>query len=252
MVNYWVGKTLAALGTAAGKRALKGYGKSWKFGGKGRMQYVSGIPRRMRGKMRVGGFYGRYKSAGAELKFHDITIDDALISASGEIVEDSCNEITQGTTESQRIGRKCTIKFIDWRYNITLNSGSVADVSDIVRVILYLDRQANGGGANVDLILGAAATYQSFNNLANKSRFRILCDKFYTMNPTAAAGGDATTLSMNRMKSVRFTRRCSIPIEYDNNTGALTEIRSNNIGVLLISKEGLCSFDSHMRLRFRG
>lgn len=202
------------------------------------------------GRTRQAGFYGRYAPSGGEQKFHDLDIDDAVIATSG-IAEDSCLTIAQGVTESQRVGRKCTVKNIGWKYQITLPSttGDTA-TSDTVRVILYQDKQTNGATATVAGIL-ESADFQSFNNLSNSSRFRTLLDRTYDLNApsggTSAAGvdqfGEFTVHDS-------FYKRCNMPIEYDSTTGAITEMRSNNVGVLLLSSQGLCAFGSKMRVRF--
>ncbi len=200
------------------------------------------------GYQRTGGYYGMGKD---ELKFKDTDLDDALIATAGGIT-DSINKIAQGTTESTRIGRKCVIKSIMWRWSITLPTTATAiETSDIVRVILYLDKQCNGATATVTDIL-ESADFQSFNNLANKGRFRTLMDRSYNMNsPSGSGRGTTDTLSYgDHVISDQFYKKVTIPVEFDNTAGAITEIRSNNIGILLISGGGYCAFASKFRLRF--
>ncbi len=210
------------------------------------------VSARRKGYGRTSGYYGRYLPGQAqELKFHDLDIDDATIAANGTIAEDSCVVIAQGVTEKQRIGRKCTIKSINWRFLLTLPvlAGASAQNGDDVRVILYLDKQTNGAAAAVTDIL-ESDDHQSFNNLANKSRFRTLMDRSYTIDSRGGAGDGAANDFAARNISDSFYKKCNIPIEYDSTTGAITEQRSNNIGVLLLSKNGLVAFGSKMRLRF--
>ncbi len=199
---------------------------------------------------RTAGYYGRFSKPG-ELKFFDLDIDDAVVAANGTIAQDSVNKIAQGVTEVTRVGRKCTIRAINWRWQIDLPILATANssIGDVVRVILYLDKQANGATAAVTDIL-ESDDYQSFNNLANKSRFRTLMDREYTLTaPSAAGDGAANDMSADRITD-SFYKKCNIPIEFDATTGAITEIKSNNIGVLLLGLNGLAGFDSKMRLRF--
>ncbi len=190
---------------------------------------------------------------GMELKFHDLDIDDAVVVTGGTIAEDSCVTIAQGTTESTRIGRKCVIRNVGWRFAVELPgvSGGGTAGSDVVRVMLYLDKQTNGATATVAGIL-ESADFQSFNQLANKGRFLILMDRNYDVNSTAGAGDGTTNDFGPNVTSDTFFKKCNIPIEYDNSvtTGAIGSVRTNNIGVLLISRGGLASFESKMRLRF--
>lgn len=206
-----------------------------------------GLRRAQRGFVRTTGFFGQV----LELKFHDLDIDDGVIAAAGSIT-DSVNKIAQGTTESERIGRKCTIKSINWRFNVELPEvdASAQPVNpDVCRVILYLDKQCNGAAATVTGIL-ESANFQSFNNLANKSRFRTLMDRTYTLNVLAGGSNGTTSDWCETVQHDTFFKKVNIPVEFDSTAGAITEIRSNNIGLLLISKQGRMSFNSKMRIRF--
>ncbi len=200
------------------------------------------------GLTRRSGFFGRF-GPGGELKFHDVDLDDAVVAATGTVTA-SVNLIAQGTTESTRIGRKCTIRSIGWRMTIDLpNSTAASATADVVRVIMFVDKQANGATATVTGIL-ESADYQSFNNLANKSRFRTLMDRTYDLQ-AATGGGDGTTEDYGKeFVTDTFFKKVNIPVEYDSTTGAITEIRSNNIGVLMISLSGLAGFESKIRLRY--
>ncbi len=203
--------------------------------------------RRPRGRARRRG-PTRGRQATLELKFHDLDIDDAVVAAGGTIAEDSCVTIGQGTTESERIGRKLTVQNINWRFKIAIPATATGgDSADQIRVILYLDRQANGAAAAV-LDIVETADFQSFNNLSNKSRFRTLMDRTYAIN--AMAGRD-TTFGESIIEDTLF-KKVDIGIEYDNSAtnGVITSIRSNNIGVLLLGFSGLAGFSSKMRIRF--
>lgn len=221
--------------------------------------YYARTPKRARvaakvvpGVTRTGGYYGRYAGAKAELKFHDLDIDDAVVAVNGTIAQASCNIIAQDTTEITRIGRKCTIKGIFWKYAINLpTAGDITSSADTVRVILYQDKQTNGGAATAALLM-ASDNFQSFRNLANSSRFTILLDRTHTIN-SLVGGGDGTANDTGPVRrDYSFSKLCNIPIEYDNSasTGALTTQRTNNIGVLLLGQAGKAGFESKMRLRF--
>lgn len=191
---------------------------------------------------------------GVEWKFHDLDVDDANVAAGGTIAEDSCLTIPEGNGESDRIGRKLTVRRIQWSYNLTIPAliGSASQSPDTVRVILYLDKQTNGAAATATGIL-ESADFQSFVNLANSGRFRLLCDKLHTVkgSPNGAGDGAANDFSANE-QNYTFVRNVAIPIEYDNSatTGVITSMRSNNIGVLLVGKNGIASFESKMRFRY--
>lgn len=196
--------------------------------------------------------YRRFAST-AEMKFHDLDIDDAVVAGNGTIQADLLT-IPEGNGEEQRIGRKLTIKRILWRYNVLLPTTATAgNTSDIIRVMLILDKQANGAQPAITDIL-ESDDYQSFNSLANSQRFRILYDKTHAISCGAGSGrGTADTLSYGETElQDSFFKSCNIPIEYDNSlaTGAITTIRSNNITALLLSRGGLTGFTSKIRFRF--
>ena len=235
------------------KTQLWGGGKAARarkmFGRTGRARVL----RRQRGYVRTTGLYrfapSRFAQRGGELKFFDVDLDTNAILAAGAVT-DSVNKIAQGTSEVQRIGRKCTIRSINWRWRIRKDAATASSsTGDTVRVILFLDKQANGQTATVTNLL-ESANYQSFNNLANKSRFRTLMDRTYDMN-NMAGGGDGTTEDYGEVHiNDSLYKKVNIPIEFDSTAGAIGEIRSNNIGVLLISESQICAFDSKFRLRF--
>ncbi len=188
-----------------------------------------------------------YKLASGELKFHDLDVDVTIASAG--TVTASLNIIAQGVTESERVGRKCLIRSIGWKFSLNLPATATANsTSDIVRVILFQDKQCNGATATVTGIL-ETADFQSFNNLANKGRFRTLMDRTYAISAQGGTGASAT----EKVVEDSFYKLCSIPIEYDNTfaDGRITTIRTNNIGVLFIAQTGaLISLASKFRLRF--
>ncbi len=186
------------------------------------------------------------------MKFHDVDIDDAVVAQGANIAQVSCNLIAQGTTESERVGRKCIVKSIAWRFTIVLpTTATAASANDTVRVILYQDKQTNGATATTATIL-ASNDYQSFRKMSDVSRYTILMDRTYAPNSTAGSGrGSTDTLSYAGIRiEDSFYKNCYIPLEFSATTGAITEIRTNNIGVLLLSAQGDAGFFSKMRLRF--
>ncbi len=185
-----------------------------------------------------------------ELKFHDLDVDDTAIDTAGTIVAASLNLIAQGTGESERIGRKCTIKSVFIRFEVRLPTQTAgATASDVARIIVYLDKQANGATASVTAIL-ETANYQSFNNLTNRKRFRTLMDRTYDVN-ALAGGGDGTTEDYGQtIISDTLFKKVNIPLEFSAAAGVITELSSSNIGILTISRTGNAAFASKVRLRF--
>ncbi len=193
------------------------------------------------------------RATSGELKFHDIALDDSVIALAGGITP-SLNLIAQGVTESTRVGRKCTLLSLGWKFQMQLpaiDGTGAAPLAEVVRVLLYLDKQCNGAAAAVT-DLWEAANFQSFNNLANSGRFRTLMDRTYSLNyqSGSGSGGAADNDYPSVVVTDDFYTKLNLPIEFTAGTGAITEIRSNNLGVLLISQNGTAAFFSHLRLRF--
>ncbi len=184
-----------------------------------------------------------------ELKFHDVDIDDAVI-AQAFSVQAGVNLIAQGVTESTRVGRKCTIRSIHWHFVIELQGATAkGNTSDVVRVMMVLDKQANQAlPANTDVL--ESTSFLSFNNLSNRKRFRTLMDRTYTL-VAQAGGGDGTTEDYGEDQQWdEFHKKVNIPIEFNAAAGAITEITSNNLVILLASENGTSTFTSKVRLRF--
>lgn len=223
--------------------AIKSKGRG--RGGRGRVSNYQ------RGYLRTAGYYGRYQGSGGESKFFDTTVAQTVIPATGNFMSSSLNLIPQGVTESTRIGRKCIVTSIHIRGRFVLPENVAPTLTtDIIRVIVYKDKQANGATVgNVSDILENPDIHQ-FRNLANTQRFQILLDEQVPMSATAGAfDGSAEQFAVTSIPFT-FNKRCNIPLEFSATTGAITEIRSNNIGVLTITESGLIIMQYTARVRF--
>ncbi len=211
------------------------------------------IPARNRGYTRISGNYGRYAPAGGEMKFFDTARASHVPATAGTISNLSLNLIPQGVTESTRVGRKCTVKALYIHGNFFLPSTSApGDTTDRVRFVVYLDKQANGATATVATngIL-ETAVINSFRDLTNTGRFRILSDKMYTFNCTAGARDGTNDQFAEMIKSYScYMPKLNIPLEFSSTTGAIAEIRSNNISVLCISQDAKVTVTYTARIRF--
>ncbi len=192
--------------------------------------------------------YMEYK----EIKFHDIDVVDVTIAADGNIAEDSILTIAQGDTSTTRTGRQIFVKSVLWRYELLLPSSTATGAtSDTVRVVMYLDHQANGASAAVTDIM-STNDFQSFKNLHVGTRFSILHDKTYSLNTGGFAGNgtaqDSAEVRRNGRMFKEFKRH--VPILYNSTAGIISEMEQKNIGILLFSRAGLVGFDSKVRVRF--
>ena len=205
-------------------------------------------PRFRRGYDRTGGYYrGAHSHKRPELKFHDDAINILPIPNTGHIFSTTV-AIPQGTGESERIGRKCVVKSWSMRYALTLQEQTLpANTHDEVKIFIMQDRQTNG---TVALILDVLEqdNIHSYRNLANTGRFKVLATRSHCMsNP---AGGNSN-FGTNIQKG-QFHIKMFMPLEYSSTTGSLTELKSNNIFMLLISLDSRTHIQGRIRVRFEG
>lgn len=188
-----------------------------------------------------------------ELKYHDISININPIPSLGTI-KDSFNEIADGTNEQQRNGRRVIIHLIQWQGVFELPAqpvGVTALPPDEVRVILYVDKQCNGATATVSDFFPSSDIH-SYYTLDQSDRFNILYDQRHVINYGGITQSNPANYFVQSPNKIPFTIEvpCSVKLQFSGATGALTEIRSNNIGALLISSRGVSYITSRARLRF--
>lgn len=188
-----------------------------------------------------------------ELKFLDGSNSGTIPTAG--IVFGSIVEIPEGTGRSERIGRKAMIKHVMLRFNaIVPPVASSGNSADIFRVVVYQDKQTNGSAATVPDILDTtllALNYQSFKNLTNSGRFRILYDRSYSVN---ALSGTTGFNFDSRVYYEYHSRELNIPIEFNDSssTGDISSMSSNNIGYFVISRAGDAQWEANWRVRYQG
>ncbi len=191
--------------------------------------------------------------ANKELKFFDTT---AAFNAGGVIVvggeiDASMNLIVQGTGENERIGRKCVVKSIHIKGDVELPTlaGAGGGNFDRCRIIVYVDKQANGATAAVTDIL-QSADILSHRNLSNTGRFTVLQDQVWNVNQGPAAGDGGANDYTGKFLTWSMYKQLNLPIEFSAAAGALAELRSNNIGLLTITEQGVALAKYNCRLRF--
>lgn len=207
------------------------------------------IPAKYRGYLRTGGSYGRFSGGPAgELKFFDTAISFTA-DATGEVpATGQLCLIPQGTGESARIGRNVVIKSIQLRLGADFVPGGAANASTNLNLYVMQDTQANGAAAGVTDIFTGTNLTSALINLDNSQRFKIL--KKIRMNLTSAAGVTTAYNSVN--KTIDYFRKCHIPMDFSSTTGAITEIRSNNVFLVAGSSDSddLIAVTGNARVRF--
>ncbi len=191
-------------------------------------------------------------SLGVEKKFFDGSKGNTSVSATGTITDDSLVEIPQGDGESNRDGRKVIVKSIHVKGLCKADSTSApTETGNRIRIIMYLDKQVNGATAAVTDLL-EDADINGFRNLTNSGRFTFLYDRSYDLNNMAGAF-DGTNDQFGELHlGFSINKTVEIPVQYNSTAGAITEITSNNIGMLFIDEEGNSTVQYRWRVRFVG
>ncbi len=204
----------------------------------------------VKGRDRTGGYYGRFRGEAGEHKFKDKDVDDVVVAAG--LVISELTVIPQGDSESERIGRRITIKSVHAKGTIRIFSAtSAAATNDTVHCMLVLDTQTNGAVfAATDLYETDA--FKSFRNLANSSRFRVLYTHTFVMKVPGAAPSGAAYIYGSDVKYININKKCNIKIEYDNSlaTGVVSTVRSNNLYWVTMGAEGNAEIKANFRVRY--
>ncbi len=231
---------------------------------------ATSAPKRFKkGTNRTGGFFGRYNGSrrnrslwhargdvqgnGYELKFHDFTLNPTIVANTGTIMFATFITIPEGVGEEQRIGRKITLKSFGFRGSLNLpETTDQSTTADKVRLYIYQDTQCNGATAAVLEIL-KLADVDSYRNLSFTHRYKILFAKTYTLNQIAAGGNGTAIETCDMLKPVSIYFKMNMPIIYNQTltTGALSTVESNNIGMLIISINGLATLQGEGRIRYQ-
>lgn len=206
------------------------------------------------GVTRQVGAYVRSMPGKPQIKYLDTATNGTAISTTGTIVN-SLIQIPIGTTDVTRIGNKVDI--VSWGVHFTFScDNQVAAtpgpiINNNVRLILYVDHQANGAAATPTDIL-TTASLSSYRNMDQVERFKVLFDRYYCFVPQCAYW-DGTNGQINTGSSKWFKAlfKMNLPVHFSGSTGAMTEIKSNNLGMLLISDVSSMNYSMQHRVKYR-
>lgn len=151
---------------------------------------------------------------------------------------------TIGSGVNQRIGKSC--KVLGIKLNGLINVPQQADQTTTdagltCRVILYQDMQTNSAQAQGEQLMtdpttnSAAVAVNTFQNINNFGRFRVLKDKFYTFNPPTITYDGTNIEQMGALRQFKFKKRFKNPIIVRfnaTNAGTIGDIVDNSFHVI--------------------
>lgn len=216
------------------------------------------------GYTRQSGYYGRYNGINRQSGFRELKFFDHPDSRSmpDSWSQTNLNKIPQGVGQSERIGRKVTIKSLYVHWLCTKPSTTDPGLTDdAFALVIVLDKQCNGSVPSASSVFSAlpgTPGVNQFMNLENSNRFRIL--HRVNMNLTSMAGANAfaasgtgnhTYGSVSKIGHISL-KNLTIPILFDadESTGEISTIRSNNIIFFYTSESGLVDIEFTSRLRY--
>lgn len=205
------------------------------------------------GYQRTAGLYGRFHNpAGVvqERGYHDVAVTGATLPATAIVLTNLCL-IPQGATAITRTGQKTILHSLQIRGELELAPTVSSLMCGVAYMYVVQDRQCNGATAAVTDVLTDTLLPKAMINMANSSRFRIIKRIVIPMNP---GGQNADDTAINRyILPVEYYTKLNIPVEFDGATGAVTEIKSNNLFLLVGAStlmDDKCAFTGTCRVRF--
>lgn len=208
---------------------------------------------------RTGGYQGM------ELKFSDISVVNDAFTTTWSTMDDtttSClTSITQGVAESDRIGRKYSIRSIHIRCTVhkaalESQAGPIRNIRG--RILLVLDTQTNSTQMTATDCMdgGAADDTLSFRNLQNSKRFRVLWDKSWLLRPQNTNEGAVNVFAnaFTTTPMMTYNKHFKKPIQVicDATTAVVGAISDNSLHFIGIGQDTTALFNAEVRVRFTG
>ena len=213
------------------------------------------------------------QALGVELKFYDqLLIGGALTAstdASGGEHDPSAtvllNTVTQGDGESQRDGRKLTMRsiYIDGQVNVgSQSSKNTADEGTQIFIALVLDTQTNGAtivSENVFKNVGGNAVTAALpmRNLKFTKRFKVLAVRHFKMQNTSMTNDSGSTggiIIAGLTQRFKIYKKLNIEVNYSGTSESVVNIVDNSLHIIAWATSTtltpLISYGS--RLRFQG
>lgn len=195
-----------------------------------------------------------------EVKYYDFAVQDQDMLEVGWLNNALCYGVLQGDAFNQREGNEIITTSLLIRGTILTDGLALAP--SFVRMIVFWDKQTNNGaptisGAANSLMSGSPTVggHLDWRNQDTISRFDIISDKTYTLNPQVIKTLTASDVTANQPVSVAFSKRVRLgrKIKYLSSTGSAGDLVSNNIAVAFIgdSDTNPAQLDCNFRLYFK-
>jgi len=186
-----------------------------------------------------------------ELKFYDTDV-----AATWNLVPQTTQLclVGQGDTQSTRTGNQISVRHVSLHAVVTVTPVVNTTVYGYTAMYVILDKQCNGAAlsyteliqeSRADLVIGQPL-------MANSDRFIFLAEQVLWWDKPAGIQSEGYNL---QEQPIKIELDVNIPIMYSGATGALTEIRSNNICLYFVSGGNIhvqAVTQGRARIRFYG
>ncbi len=159
-----------------------------------------------------------------EYKSHTVTAAALAITDSASAT--NLTLLVQGDTDITRDGSQ--VKFTSLRFGFTLKSNASATRTN-VRIMLVHDKQTNQAQATATQVLQDSTPIDaiiSAYNIDNVSRFNILYDKVFSLDPSYIP-------TLSRV----VHKKLNLKVRYDANAGDVTDLTQDSIFLIMVSDQ---------------
>lgn len=183
-----------------------------------------------------------------ELKFFDTAVSFNF-DATGEVpATGQLCLVPQGVGASQRVGRRIDVVGVDLRGRLRFDPGASAAGDCVASLFVLQDTQTNGAAAGVTDVFTGSVLAEAMLNPFNELRFGVVHGQDFVFNAGAGVSGAYTP----ETKMVDWAFDVLVPLEFSSTTGAITELRSNNLclfaGVSPPFADDLVTFEGRGRI----
>lgn len=146
------------------------------------------------------------------------------------------NLIAQGVGNSQRVGRKITLRSIYYRFHMGTAAGT-SPYTGPVRIVVVYDRQPNGlGGGIVDVF--SSNNFHALQNLNNGDRFLVLSDQIYESSSTLSTHG-------------QMYKKLSLDTVYSGAGATIADMTTGSISAFVATPGGAAAVVINLNFRVR-
>lgn len=191
---------------------------------------------------------GRQRRPGAgmivakESGFVDVATAVYALNTTGSVT--LLNTIAQGSTTSQRVGKKVMLKSVQIRGNVT--SDSTTTVAPWAFMIVY-DRRPQGGAVPAVTDILTAATATAMNNDSNSNRFSIL----HRQEGIAAGVGSTPVSGLEASNVSAFVKMNRLYVAKGGTAGTIDEIDTGALYLVTVGSIAAGTADANLTASFR-